>query len=779
MTTEHAVEKKTNILDLFSAEEQADFKEQNDGSLRGPCPQCGRGTGGADPFILTPKEHRAYCFKTARNFNFLELAAMKNKLINCQDGRESGEKGPITGKLFYEVLEMIKDEYGEEALDKVYHDFNIRKPLILAGTGKLISKFAKELAEVIKHKNTLFYRHEAKDIVEISRVKGCEEEMTYTGFLEITPNRFISLIERYIIPKIEVTGKGGIVNIFEKSMNKESASVILSSQEFQESLPQISRIFTIPLPILYKDELTFPNRGYDKRFNSWLPYNAPNITTDNMTLADAKELIDIMLKEFCFKNELARTNAIAALLTPFLRGLFPTFSTRTPVFFYEANRERCGKDYLAGITGILYEGSALEETPISVSEKSSSSSEEIRKKITAAFINGRKRLHFSNNRGHIDNAVFESFTTNSKYSDRPLGKSTMVSFDNEMDVSLSGNIGVTYTADFANRCKFIRLFLDIEDANQRKFENPDLQEWVKTHRGLVLSALYMLVKNWIDNGKPLGQIPFTSFPHWAQVCGGIMEAAGYDNPCSPDPELCVTGDTETLEMKALFELCYANYPERVINKETIRNLISGSGELFGYLDLNTRSDQTKFGIKIIRFTNRVLSGIRLLPRDESVRSSRMEYVFTKKDNFFGRQSTLQQKIETVQDCVKSAEIVETTPKVGHLSYPGHISKQLIGLSSQENRYEKVAKVYHVTKPLNTTDIKKSDRELQFYEAPECEAIKSACTKEQVLDFIIKNKYSANYKIIHNELGLGALKWENELLAEGKIKINELGVYEIL
>jgi len=31
-----------------------------------------------------------------------------------------------------------------------------------------------------------------------------------------------------------------------------------------------------------------------------------------------------------------------------------------------------------------------------------------------------------------------------------------------------------------------------------------------------------------------GSVPFASFPQWAKICGGIMESAGYDNPCEQD-----------------------------------------------------------------------------------------------------------------------------------------------------------------------------------------------------------------------------------------------------
>ena len=313
-----------------------------------------------------------------------------------------------------------------------------------------------------------------------------------------------------------------------------------------------------------------------------------------------------------------------------MRGLFTSFSTRTPVFFYIANRERAGKDYLAGITGIVYEGYALEESPICNSEKNGGgNSDELRKKLLSAFIHGRKRMHFSNNKGFIDNAVFEAITTAEKHSDRILGRSEILTFDNELDFSLSGNIGVGYTPDFANRCKFIRLFLDIENANMREFKNPLLHNWVRENRGKIISALYALVRNWRDKGSPKGKLPFASFNQWASICGGVMEAAGYDSPCVPDEGIVsVAGDTETVEMKKLFEECYAKYRDMDIRKIEIVNCLN-EAELFPWFDFTKKEDQMKFGLILARYEKRILSDIRLIVTKPSDRAARKEYRFTK------------------------------------------------------------------------------------------------------------------------------------------------------
>jgi len=499
----------------------------------------------------------------------------------------------------------------------------------LPGTGKLISEFTEEITTIIKDKDKLFYKVDAKEIVEIGQIITDEEtKKIYTGFIEMKPSRFITLIEEYLTPEIIVKTREGEC-FASKSISKDLASTMLASSILENALPQITRIFTVPIPIIYNGELTFPKKGYDKRFNSWMPNNAPEITNQEMTIEEAKEIFKQIFQEFCFEEQQDYYNALAALMTPFIKGLFTKFNKRSPVFFYLANRERAGKDYMAGITGLIYEGNSIEESAISTGERGNNT-EELRKKIMSALITGRKRMHFSNNRGYIDNAIFEGIITSETHSDRILGKNDILTFDNELDFSLSGNTGVGFTADLANRCIIIRLLLNMENANERQFNNPNLHGWILENRETILSALYALIKNWIEKGKPKGSKPFASFPEWSSICGGIMEAAGYGNPCVIDKSIGEnSGDVETKHMKELFELCNDLHGETPISKNAIVNVVQ-ENELFPFLDLdNNRSDQTKFGTMLTKFVRRTLSDITLVVDDPNKRGSRREYKFSK------------------------------------------------------------------------------------------------------------------------------------------------------
>lgn len=530
------------------------------------------------------------------------------------------------------IDELLILGYPEPMIEKVIKEIiknqNQELPQIeLPGNNNLMSEVAKEVADILLQKKTVFYHLEIKDHVEVSKIKlNKQSDEVFTGFSIIKPNRFVTLCEKYMTPYF--FKKDTMVY---RSFDKNTCDIILRSPIMEEKMPRINKLFTVPLPILNNGELTLPIRGYDERFYSYLPEDAPDIDT-NMKLEDAKDILDEVYSEFCFSKPYDKVLAISALLTPFCRGVFDRFSARTPIFFYEGNRERCGKDYCAGITGVLFEGAALEDAPISYGEGQANSSDELRKKILSTFISGRRRLHFANNKGHIDNAILENISTAEKYSDRILGRSENLTFVNDLDISLSGNQGVTFTPDLANRSRFIRLSLAIEDANSRKFKTPNLHQMILDNRFQVLSALYALVRSWHEKGRPSGKIPFASYPEWARVVGGIMEACGYESPCKPDEEtLMLSGDRETTEMKRLFELVYKSQNEgEPINQKTIIAMIDASQEeLFSYLNLNDQSGRVKFAYIFNKFVGRILSGIKLEIVDRKAWGGRKQYIFTK------------------------------------------------------------------------------------------------------------------------------------------------------
>jgi hypothetical protein len=506
--------------------------------------------------------------------------------------------------------------------------------ILLPQEGRPIGEFALEVGGCLSKKNILFYRPVDRSIVklEMKPINGSENRVLQ--FLTLKNTEFITLLEVYMKPGIERFDKIHGTEFKSKSVSPGHAETTLASDQFKLQMPVIERIFNVPMPYLKDGKLVFPKAGYDEVLLSWLTKDAPQIN-EAMTLEQSKEVLEALLGEFCFVDAQDKVNALAALLTPMCRGLYREETSRVPLVLYEANRPRAGKDYLAGLTGILYEGSAIEDPPISTEKETHD--EEFRKRILGTLRSGRNRVHSSNNKGFINSPALEGLVTASYWEDRLLGVNNNLRFPNTLEISISANSGITYTPDFASRCLFIRLFFSEDDPNKRVFKNPNLHIWAKEHRSDIMSALYVLVKTWHDKGMPAGSLPFTSFPEWARVVGGIMEASGIGNPCvTNDTGHEVGGDKDEQDMRTLFELCYDKWPDLWKHKKDIVAQIlkneegNDFAELFEYLGwgIDEASARMKFGKLFDSYKGREMSGIRM---DFKVadRPARNLYSFTK------------------------------------------------------------------------------------------------------------------------------------------------------
>src|SRR6516225_5614444 len=179
-----------------------------------------------------------------------------------------------------------------------------------------------------------------------------------------------------------------------ESMSDGTAKTMLKSPQFLKQMPRIQRILDVPIPIRKgKTEIIVPQPGYNPELEIFVDPHTPPITV--MPIDEARQVIEEGYSGFCFKNNQSKVHAIARLITPYTRGLIG-FRHRVPLWFYNANRPRAGKDYCAGAAQIVYLGHAFEDAPLG------NNPEETRKRITAAILAGRRQIHFANCQGYID-----------------------------------------------------------------------------------------------------------------------------------------------------------------------------------------------------------------------------------------------------------------------------------------------------------------------------------------------------------------------------------------
>ena len=492
----------------------------------------------------------------------------------------------------------------------------IRPRVDAPGQNRPISDFAVAVGEILAETNDWYVRNDRpvvlREVPVADPVPGTCLGSSTTVFHYPSANECRSLIERWV--EIGATHRSGNLEVFvAQSMGKDTTTALLDSPQFKKCLPPIRRILDVPVPILVDDQLTMVTPGYNRGLHAYCRTEVDRV--EALPLEESKALIHELLNGFPFANDLSRCLAIARLLTPFCKGLMG-WSVRTPLWVFEANRPRAGKDYLAGCCGILYEGRANEDAPLD------RDSNETRKRITAALLSGRRFMHFANTAGDIHNDAFEQAVTAKTLSNRLLGSNDAASdltMDNELEFSVSGNTGFTFSEDFALRCRRISLAFFEPDANGRRFPKADLHGWIRQNRARILGALAGLIWEWDRQGRPEGPTPFTSFPEWARVVGGIMVACELGDPCAAQRDGTFTKDPVTEDMTTLYQLAASVGGSKWMSKADVRALISESSEnnrhhdleLFPQWDLQQRAGQTAFGLALQRYQGRDLGGIRM------------------------------------------------------------------------------------------------------------------------------------------------------------------------
>lgn len=592
-----------------------------------------------------------------KSYNIIECYKILTDRLNL------GDFETIWTNALNEVDEKIKlfEEQNPKSKPKVQLPCNNRT----------ISDFCEDLGEIFKDKTVLFYRPKTAEIVEIISYFDKMKNQELDIIRKIPPIRLISILENNILmfhsPKNDKEIRNdeifNIENI--KSPTKVLCESVLSNDNFIVSLKSINRFMDFPLPFNIDGKFIIPKKGYDERFECYFTTRTPKINL--MDIDKAKQLLEKLLSGFCFHEKIDKVMAYAHLITPCCRGLYSDITTRTPLFLIKANRERAGKDYLAGVNGFIYEGKHVEESTIVNGEKGQQSNEELRKKITACAMFGRRRFHSSNNKGFLNNSEFERILTAKTLSDRILSQNKMTEDDNEMEFSMSANWGLTYTGDLWNRCRPINLFFGEEDPNKRTFPIPDLHGYVLKQRANILSAIISLIKDWFDNGMIKSKTPFTSYPEWAEIVGGIMEHHNLGDPCVKLEDDAVGGDTSTENMKSFFEFMYKHSISKVIKSYTLYDMIdiiemNEDENLFNYLDFKEKKDKIHFSLQMTKFTNRILSGIKLECIDSYSKKTSWKYLFKKYENFESKEN----KIKTEQ---KEQSVILTQKK--------YLSKQII------------------------------------------------------------------------------------------------------
>ena len=263
-----------------------------------------------------------------------------------------------------------------------------------------------------------------------------------------------------------------------------------------------------------------------------------------------------------FKARSDRTNALAKALTPFVRTFFDAI---TPLFGITSPTARSGKGKTDNVTTIPALGSTVGETAL---PRGRMADEQLEKKLTGIFKDGKAFICWSNVEGTVNNPVLAMVITDDIYTDRVLGSSNSQDFVNRVNWSLTGN-NVRFGGDMAGRVVPIRIDPNMEYPEERKgFRHPRLEAYVLEHRRDIVTALLMLVQAWVTAGMHKGTEIMGGFEAFTETLGGIIAAVGVRGFLEQREDITRQADEARQTWVAFVSVWYETHKRAPVNHQS-------------------------------------------------------------------------------------------------------------------------------------------------------------------------------------------------------------------
>ena len=211
------------------------------------------------------------------------------------------------------------------------------------------------------------------------------------------------------------------------------------------------------------------------------------------------------------------SHAIVMAVFPFVRGMIGGNAAGIAI---DKQKPGAGAGKLEAAMSAIYAGRgtaamALPTTP-----------EEMTKVLLPALRSGDPNVFFDNINAAVDSGELASAMTAPTYRARVLSKSETVEVEVHCQWVVAGN--KLRLSDELTR-RFALIYLDPKTATPETrtgFRHPEIEEWVRDHRGRLIWACLTLAQHWIAGGRQPGTKDKASYSQWARVMGGILDAAG-------------------------------------------------------------------------------------------------------------------------------------------------------------------------------------------------------------------------------------------------------------
>jgi putative DNA primase/helicase len=286
--------------------------------------------------------------------------------------------------------------------------------------------------------------------------------------------------------------------------------------------PKVDGIITTPT--LRPDGTILDHPGYDLATRLWYAQDShlampPLINNPSREQAEqALRLLEDLLVNFPFAGDLDRAVALAAILTPLLRGAFDV----APMHLIVAHDVGSGKSYLVNLISTIIRGRPC---PVITFVKSI---EEMEKRLGALVLRGATMISLDNCSADVGGDLLCQMTEQSVINIRILGLSEAPECEWRGVLFGTGN-NVTLLGDMTRRGLIANLNAKVERPELREF-NFDPIKRVLANRGAYIAAAITIARAYIAAGNPKVCGPLGSYSQWSRVVRSPLIWLGREDP---------------------------------------------------------------------------------------------------------------------------------------------------------------------------------------------------------------------------------------------------------
>lgn len=354
-------------------------------------------------------------------------------------------------------------------------------------------------------------------------------------------------------------------------------------------LPELEKVTKVP--VFSSDGVLITQKGYNPHTQCYYDpgdqefYDVPEIVTEEDVDA-AVNILDEPKRDFPFSDTFtgadpqpirsdkkdedgfplpnyergkgSRANYDAMIIQPFVRAMIPG---PCPQYHIDKPAVGTGAGYLVDVAWIIAEGGDRAEVKTLPHDNGM-----IKSMITSGLRGGKSILFLDNVQDQVNSPDLAAALTAGSWSDRLFRTHDEVIIPIKCTWIMAGN-RIQFNRDMMRRN--VPIYLNAETPNPSSdrpvtfYKHQMLHEYVRKHRKDLVWAIHVLVKNWIQKGRPVPKKSsiMQSFNDYSVVLGGILEAAKIEGFLSNRDAYMEARDEEGQKGEALIRRIWQKYGE--------------------------------------------------------------------------------------------------------------------------------------------------------------------------------------------------------------------------